>query len=211
MTDRVVGYRLANSEARNEQAPRSFFIPPRSEREALRPGDYARLLFELIDPSPADPGAERMWVQVLGVADGNHVGAPTNVPRAITTVGVGDRVDFGPEHVIGTLEDWPLLEKKILVSRRSQDQDTRPSYVYREDPDNERDSSWRAMVGDGTDDEINDASNGIAAGPRVPPRSMARASTRVRDGPAKRRVDMGRHELAVHPDPARMRSALICC
>lgn len=100
-----------------------------------------------------------MWVQVLGASNGNYVGALTNTPRAITTIGVGDRVDFGPEHVIGTLEDWPLLEKKMFVSRRSQDQDVRPEYVYREDPDNERDSGWRAMVGDETDDEINDAAN----------------------------------------------------
>lgn len=47
----------------------------------------------------------------------------------------------------------------MFVSRRSQDQDVRPEYVYREDPDNERDSGWRAMVGDETDDEINDAAN----------------------------------------------------
>lgn len=159
MTDRTVEYRLANGEARNHEAPRAFFIPARSEREALKVGDYAKLLFELIDPSDDDPGAERMWVQVLGVSNGKYVGALTNAPRAITTIGVGDRVDFGPEHVIGTLEDWPLLEKKMSVSRRSQDQDVRPGYVYREDPDNERDSGWRAMVGDESDDEINEAAN----------------------------------------------------
>ena len=43
-----------------------------------------------------------MWVEVLGVADGRYIGALTNAPRAITTISVGDRVDFGPEHVIGT-------------------------------------------------------------------------------------------------------------
>ncbi len=159
MTDRVVDYRLADGEARNSERPRTFFIPPRSEREALKPGDYAKLLFELVDPRGDESGGERMWVQVLGVSNGNYVGALTNTPRAITTIGVGDRVDFGPEHVIGTLEDWPLLEKKMFVSRRSQDQDVRPAYVYREDPDTERDSGWRAMVGDETDDEINDAAN----------------------------------------------------
>jgi hypothetical protein len=30
--------------------------------------------------------------------------------------------------------------------------------VYREEPDNDRDSGWRALVGDETDDELNDAS-----------------------------------------------------
>lgn len=159
MTDRIVDYRLVDGEVRHSEAPRAFFIPPRSERESLQAGDYAKLPFELVDPQDDGPSGERMWVQVLGVENGNYVGALTNTPRVITTIGVGDRVDFGPEHVIGTLEDWQLLEKKMFVSRRSQDQDVRPAYVYREDPDNERDSGWRAMVGDETDDEINDAAN----------------------------------------------------
>lgn len=157
--NREVGYRLADGEARNAEAPRSFFIPPRSERASLQPGDFAKLLFEVDNPQQDDPGAERMWVQILGVSDGSYVGALTNTPKAITTINVGDRVEFGPEHVIGTLEDWPLLEKKVFVSRRSQEQDIRPAYVYREHPDNERDSGWRALVGDETDDEVNDPAN----------------------------------------------------
>lgn len=120
-------YRIADGEVRQAAAPRAFFIPSRSEREGLQPGDLVKLLFELVDPQPDDPGAERMWVEVLGARDGLYVGALTNTPRAITTISVGDRVDFGPEHVIGTLEDWPLLEKKMFVSRRSHDQDVRPS------------------------------------------------------------------------------------
>lgn len=155
MTD----YRIADGEAHQAAAPRSFFIPTRAERESLQPGAYAKLLFELVDPQVGDPGAERMWVEVLGSEDGRYIGALTNIPGAITTISVGDRVDFGPEHVIGTLEDWPLLEKKMFVSRRSHDQDVRPSYLYREDPDNDRDSGWRAMVGDESDEEINDSAN----------------------------------------------------
>ncbi|WP_326527383.1 DUF2185 domain-containing protein [Dokdonella sp.] len=159
MTNRAVDYRLVDGELRHAEAPRAFFIPTRSEREALQPGDYAKLLFELVTPGPDDPGAERMWVEVLGVTEDHYIGALTNTPRAITTISVGDRVDFGPEHVIGTLEDWALLEKMMFVSRRSHDEDQRPAYIYREDPDNDHDSGWRAMVGDETDDEINDPSN----------------------------------------------------
>lgn len=159
MTNRAVDYRLVDGELRHAEAPRAFFIPTRSEREALQPGDYAKLLFELVTPGPDDPGAERMWVEVLGVTEDHYIGALTNTPRAITTISVGDRVDFGPEHVIGTLEDWALLEKMMFVSRRSHDEDQRPAYIYREDPDNDHDSGWRTMVGDETDDEINDPSN----------------------------------------------------
>ena len=159
MADRVVDYRLANAEDKHAASPRTFFIPARSERDNLRPGDFAKLLFELVDPGDDDPSAKRMWVQVTGRQDATYVGALTNQPRAITTIDLGDRVEFGPEHVAGTLEDWPLLGKKILVSRRSHAEDVRPEYVYREDPDNERDSGWRALVGDESDDEANNPDN----------------------------------------------------
>jgi uncharacterized protein YegJ (DUF2314 family) len=81
---REVDYLLADGETRNAEAPRSFFIPTRSERAGLQPGDYAKLLFKVFDPQQDDPGAERMWVQILGVSDGSYVGALTNIPRAIT-------------------------------------------------------------------------------------------------------------------------------
>jgi hypothetical protein len=72
---------------------------------------------------------------------------------------MGDLVEFGPEHVISTLDDWPLLGKKVFVSRRSHEQDVRPGFVYREDPDDERDSGWRALVGDESAEEVDDPDN----------------------------------------------------
>lgn len=159
VTDRVVDFRLGNAEEKHAAAPRTFFIPPRSERENLAPGDLARLLFELVDPGEGDPGAERMWVEVLETADGRYVGVLTNAPTAITTIEQGGLVEFGPEHVISTLDDWSLLEKKIFVSRRSHEQDIRPGYVYREAPDNDRDSGWRALVGDESHEEVDDPDN----------------------------------------------------
>lgn len=55
--------------------------------------------------------------------------------------------------------NWPLLEKKVFVSRRCHEQDVRPGYVYREDPDNDRDSGWRALVGDESHEEVDDPAN----------------------------------------------------
>ncbi len=158
MSDARVDFRLGNGEALHRAAPRSFFIPGRAERDSLRPGDVAKVLFEIIDPGPGMPSAERMWVGVTGRDADGYTGVLTNVPSVITTIRQGDTVRFGPEHVISTLGDWPLLGKKILVSRRSHEQDLRPRWVYREEPDNDQDSGWRALVGDETDDELNDAS-----------------------------------------------------
>jgi hypothetical protein len=159
VTDRVVAYRLANAEDLHAAHPRSFFIPARPERENLVPGDVARLLFEVVDAGDGDPGGERMWVEVTRAVGGTYVGVLTNTPAAITTIGVGDLVEFGPEHVISTLGGWPLLEKKVFVSRRSHEHDVLPGFVYREDPDNEHDSGWRALVGDESEEEVDDPEN----------------------------------------------------
>jgi hypothetical protein len=51
---------------------------------------------------------------------------------------------------------WPLLGKQMFVSRRLHEQDTRPGVVYRESPDNDDDSGWRALVGDETQTEVDD-------------------------------------------------------
>ena len=53
-------------------------------------------------------------------------------------------------------EEWPLLGKRMFVSRRLLEQDTRPGFVYRELPDNDDDSGWRAMVGDESRAEVDD-------------------------------------------------------
>jgi uncharacterized protein YegJ (DUF2314 family) len=151
VSDATVDFRLGDAEALHQAAPRSFFIPGRAERDSLRSGDIARLLFEIIEPGLDMPRAERMWVGVTGRDADGYTGVLTNVPTVITTIRRGDTVRFGPEHVISTLGDWPLLDKKILVSRRSHEQDLRPRWVYREEPDNDRDSGWRALVGDETE------------------------------------------------------------
>ena len=50
----------------------------------------------------------------------------------------------------------PDLATTIFVSRRSHEQDVRPGFVYREEPDDARDSGWRALAGDETEVEVDD-------------------------------------------------------
>jgi hypothetical protein len=61
----------------------------------------------------------------------------------------------------GASDDWPLLAKNIFVSRRSDEQHIRPGYVYREAPDNDQDSGWRALVGDESAEEVDDPDNAL--------------------------------------------------
>jgi hypothetical protein len=77
---------------RHKAYPRTFLIPSPVERESLRPGDMAKLLFA---------GFERMWVEVKICKDGRYVGILANRPVMawLSKVEQGDRIEFGPEHV----------------------------------------------------------------------------------------------------------------
>lgn len=153
-------YELANAEDEHRRHPRSFFIPSREERESIAVGEAARLLFRLRRPSADQPGAERMWVEVTGrTKGGGYAGLLMNQPVAITSIAKGDAIAFGPEHVIMLLDDWPLLAKKVCVSRRSHERDQRPRYISRTDPLRDDDSGWQALVGDETDAEVGNSAN----------------------------------------------------
>lgn len=152
-----VDFRLGNGEELNRQAPRSFFIPPRAEREGLQAGDVVKLLFEVVAPEMEGlPAAERMWVRVLERDEDGYVGALDNDPRVITTIEAGSRIRFHPEHVIMVLEDSPMLDLQVVVSRRSHEADARPQFVYREAPLSPSDSGWCALVGDESPEELDD-------------------------------------------------------
>ena len=100
-----------------------------------------------------------MWVKVIEARDGTYVGTLENEPRALTSIGPGRRVEFGPEHIISLRDNWPAGELKAAVSKRSHTEDRRPGYACRDEPLSPQDSSWQVLVGDATDDELSDASN----------------------------------------------------
>lgn len=152
-------FRLGNGELRHQQNPRTFFIPSRAEREAVRPGDLVKLLFELVDPTDDMPSAERMWVQVTHAQGGRYVGTLDNEPGALTSIGPGSRIEFGPEHIITLMEQWPMGDLKAVVSRRSHVEDLRPRFACRDEPLRPEDSGWQVLVGDETDEELDDAAN----------------------------------------------------
>ncbi len=149
-------FRLGDAELLHQQNPRTFFIPSRAEREAVQPGDQARLLFEIVDPAPGGPTGERMWVQVVESEAGAYVGRLDAQPAVLRSIGPGSRIEFGPEHILTLMDSWPLGELKAFVSRRSHVEDLRPRYLCREDPMNAEDSGWQLLVGDETASELDD-------------------------------------------------------
>lgn len=84
---------LANCEERHAQYPERFWIPDLTDRQSLRVGDYAKVIFE------SDEGGERMWVKVTQIMPGSrYEGLLANTP-IVFDMEKGNPVAFGPENI----------------------------------------------------------------------------------------------------------------
>jgi hypothetical protein len=157
-------WELDDAERRHRDSPRSFFIPTRAEREALRPGDRVKLLFALEDPR-AGGGfqVERMWVEVEAVVGERYRGRLVNDPVTPHRLARGAAVTFGPEHVAGRAVEPESLgydaDAKIFVSARALVRDEPPRRLHYSPPSDARDSGWEAFAGDETQEYLDDPHN----------------------------------------------------
>jgi hypothetical protein len=104
----TAGWTLVSAEARNLAAPDTFEIPALQEREALRAGDAALLLFDIqtkADGKTIDLGVDRMWVIVRQAGD-TYQGVLDNDPGVAESLDLqrGDSIPFRASHIcaIGT-------------------------------------------------------------------------------------------------------------
>ena len=58
------GFTLMNGFEMNATYPKSFFIPPRKERNEVKPGHYVKMIF-CFNTDDSNPECEGMWVKVL--------------------------------------------------------------------------------------------------------------------------------------------------
>jgi hypothetical protein len=91
-------YSIVDGEAMHSSAPETFWIPGAKERAAVRPGEYAKIVFRL--DVECETVAERMWVQVTQRQGPSYVGRIANTPRWITALRFGDLVRFEARNVI---------------------------------------------------------------------------------------------------------------
>jgi hypothetical protein len=98
MTSTKLPYSLTNCEEQNARYPDTFEVPPLLQRETVRFGDCVKLIFEIAEPDPAGPGAERMWVEVTTAEDGRYTGILVNAP-AYVPLGYGDTIEFSSAHI----------------------------------------------------------------------------------------------------------------
>jgi hypothetical protein len=100
-------WELDSAERRHAESPDTFWIPDRSEREQLQPGQAAKLLFviEADDDGAAVTNTERMWVLVTELNQDGYIGILDSQPASIEPSDdvyliMGAEVPFRAEHVI---------------------------------------------------------------------------------------------------------------
>ncbi|TSD56811.1 DUF2314 domain-containing protein [Variovorax sp. KBS0712] len=96
-------FELDDGEARHEEAPGTFYIPPRERRANLQPGQLVKLVFRIQHDETVD--VERMWVIVEDITATGYVGSLNNQPMSTDELQMGALVPFGPQHVIQIYED----------------------------------------------------------------------------------------------------------
>jgi hypothetical protein len=150
--------------------------PPEQRRRDLRHEDFVRLVFLNLNEEsgnpPEEPGgpiAERMWLTDITRLDtGRYVGVLTNRPTAIEDLAMGDEVEFGPEHVVAVYDAdaIPANLTAFAARRLVEDATLVPGYVYHDpadldlpERDGQKASGWSLLVGDETDEDVNDPAN----------------------------------------------------
>lgn len=87
-------YTLMDCAEQNAMYPDTFEIPDPHEIEAIRPGDFVKLIFAPAEPDPeAVCGAEGMWVKVTTADAGRYTGTLDNMP-ALVPIEHGEVIEF---------------------------------------------------------------------------------------------------------------------
>ncbi len=99
------GWTLLSAEDQRARWPQTFHIPDRRVREALSPGDAAKLLFDIEtreDGRIVDRGVDRMWVIVKKRVGELYVGVLDSNPGRAEGLALrpGTEVHFSADHVV---------------------------------------------------------------------------------------------------------------
>lgn len=158
-------WHLTNADHLAAENKYTFYKPSREIIEQVVPGEVVKLIFQFESEDPEAPSAERMWVlvdEVLG--QGRFRGRLNNEPRHISDLKLDDLVEFGACHIINTEhdDDDNIVEryiKRCFVTKRVLDEGHKVGYLYRDAPDEERDSGWRITSNTESDEYMEDSNN----------------------------------------------------
>jgi hypothetical protein len=158
-------WKLEDAQILANEFPYTFYKPSSEVVSLLKEGNEVKLIFEFESDDPEAPQAERMWVEIKEIKNGKYVGTLDNDPAYINDLNLGDTVEFEERHIVDTDLDDPIpsITKKHIkccfVTNRILYNGEKIGYFYREEPDQEDDSGWRFLVGDETDEYMDDSEN----------------------------------------------------
>lgn len=161
----MTSWKLEDADLIAAQNKYTFFKSPRETIAKVRPGETVKLIFVFDSEDPNAPRAERMWVVVDSIEpDGKFAGRLNNHPAWIKDLKLDDLVVFDASHIINTEhdDDDNLVEryiKRCYVTNRILREGAKVGYLYREAPDNERDSGWRITANDESDEYMSESKN----------------------------------------------------
>jgi hypothetical protein len=151
-------WHLENADAIAASNKYTFYKTPRDLIAKVSPGEVVKLIFKFESQNPEAPGAERMWVLVDFIgADGGFRGRLNNEPKWIEDLKLDDPITFDASHIINTEHDDDdnlvgRYAKRCFVTNRVLREGAKVGYLYREEPDEERDSGWRFTANDESDE-----------------------------------------------------------
>ena len=158
-------WRLENTDALAASNKYTFYKTPRDLIAKVKPGEVVKLIFKFESDDPEAPSGERMWVLVDAVeSDGTFKGRLNNEPAWIKDLKLDDPLTFDASHIINTEhdDDDNIVEryiKRCFVTNRILEDGAKVGYLYREDPDEERDSGWRFTANDESDGYMGNTDN----------------------------------------------------
>lgn len=156
---------LVDADELANQHKYTFYKTPRRLIDKVMVGESVKLIFQFESDEPDAPSAERMWVLVNKVEqNGTFNGKLDNDPKYIQDLKAGDPICFSACHIINTEhdDDDNLVErymKRCFVTNRVLNDGVRAGYLYREEPDEEKDSGWRITANDESDEYMDNSEN----------------------------------------------------
>jgi hypothetical protein len=161
---------LENADKIAQESKYTFYKPSQRVIKKLEPGNICKLIFEFESEIPEHPSAERMWVIIDSIDNDKFVGHLDNEPFYTEDLKVGDRIEFESKHIIDIdVDDSELnLAEKYLdrcfATKGIIYEKNKIGYFYREEPmkedkDGFKDSGWRFLEGDESQEFLDDSEN----------------------------------------------------
>ena len=154
-----IGFSLEDVQAKHQKNPRHFLIPSQEEINQLKMGDQVRLIFVLDTVLENGCRAERMWVELTEIRDGKFKGRLTNQPAYITSIQLGDELDFAREHIASLMvpqlnldtQKGGLITKDCFLRREI-------NWAIHDEPHHPQDSGWQFFTGYESQEDLDDPS-----------------------------------------------------